>query len=155
MLVFAVAAVGTGLVGTVVPQLPGLPLIWIAVLVWAAVENTAPAWAVLGGATVLAVAHHVLQNLLGGVRPADLVAPWRSLLVAVTTGLVGLLLARTLGLVAGFVGGLYLAERRRLRRGPSRPPERRLRREPARRERVIEALTGALIAGAWLVAAIG
>ena len=45
-------AIATGIVGVVVPVLPGALLAWAAIVVWALVVGGATAWAVLGVATV-------------------------------------------------------------------------------------------------------
>ena len=44
-----------GLIGIVVPLLPGLPLVLVAVLVWASDAQTPAGWVVLGTATALAL----------------------------------------------------------------------------------------------------
>lgn len=154
VLVGVAAALLVGLVGTVVHPLPGVALIWAAVLTWASVENTAAAWITLGIATGVAVAGYVARQLLAGLRPAQIVAPARSLGIAAATGLAGYLLARTLGLLAGFAAGLYVAERRRLRLFPSvaaRPEPRQVLSRPA----LVELCTGVLVAGAWVIAVAG
>ena len=49
-------AIATGIVGVVVPVLPGALLAWAAIVVWALVVGGATAWAVLGVATLAMVA---------------------------------------------------------------------------------------------------
>jgi hypothetical protein len=146
------AAIATGLAGVFVHRLPGVSLIWAAVLVWASIENTGAAWAVLGIATVLAVANHAAQHLLAGRRLGELVAPIRSVLIAAALGGTGFLLARTLGLIAGFALGLYVAERRRLRDPKVDHPARRAR---IGWESITELVSGLLVTTAWLVAVAG
>ncbi len=149
------AAILTGLAGVFVQRLPGVSLIWAAVLVWASIQNTQAAWTVLGVATVLALANHTAQHLLAGRRFEELVAPMRSVAIAAALGAVGFLLARTLGLIAGFAAGIYVAERRRLRI----PGQNRSRIADHRpligRESVAELVAGLLITAAWLVAVAG
>jgi hypothetical protein len=148
------AAILVGLAGVFVHRLPGMSLIWAAILVWASIENTRAAWTVLGVATVLAVTNHIVQHLFAGRRLDELVAPMRSIAIAAGFGAVGFLAARALGLLAGFAIGLYLAERRRLRV----PGTTRLhlgRRPPVSRESLTELAAGLLVTTAWLVAVAG
>lgn len=148
------AAILVGLAGVFAHRLPGMSLIWAATLVWASIENTRAAWTVLGVATGLAVANHIVQHLFAGRRLEDLVAPMRSVSIAAGFGAVGFLAARAMGLLAGFAIGLYLAERRRLRV----PGTTRLdlgRRSALSRESVTELAAGLLVTTAWLVAVAG
>lgn len=152
VLVAASAAIALGLAGTVVARLPGVVLIWSAVLVWSAIDNSPRAWTALGVATVVALADYVLQNVMAGRRLADIVAPARSVAVGLVAGTVGLALARTLGMVAGFVFGTYLAERRRLRRVTAAIPAGTAR---SRGSLAVEVASGLLVTSVWLVAVAG
>ncbi|HEX6339157.1 MAG TPA: DUF456 domain-containing protein [Jiangellaceae bacterium] len=154
VLICTFAAILTGLAGAFVHRIPGMSLIWAAVLVWASIENTRAAWTVLGVATVLSVANYALQHLFAGRRVEELVAPMRSVAIAAGFGAVGFLAARALGLLAGFAIGLYLAERRRLRV----PGTTRLHvghRSALSRESFTELAAGLLVTTAWLVAVAG
>ncbi|HEX6329167.1 MAG TPA: DUF456 domain-containing protein [Jiangellaceae bacterium] len=147
-------AILVGLAGVFVHGLPGMSLIWAATLVWASIENTRAAWTVLGVATGLAVANHIVQHLFAGRRLEELIAPMRSVSIAAGFGAIGFLAARALGLLAGFAIGLYLAERRRLRV----PGTTRLnlgRRSAVSRESFTELAAGLLVTTAWLVAVAG
>ena len=44
-------AIAVGLVGILVPLLPGTQLVWAAIAVWSFTERTTAAWVVLGSAT--------------------------------------------------------------------------------------------------------
>lgn len=154
VLVATATAVLVGLAGTVIRPLPGAPLIWTAVLVWASVDNSVRAWLSLGAATLIAIAGYMIRQLLAGLRVAQIVAPARSLAIGAAAAVVGYLLARMLGLVAGFAAGLYVAEQRRLRRYPAiaTQPEPR---QWLSREAAVEVGTGLLMAGSWLMAVAG
>jgi uncharacterized protein YqgC (DUF456 family) len=103
-----------GIVGTVVPVLPGAVLIGGAILVWAVVEGTGLAWGVaLACCAVLGVAA-VLTYLIPGKRMASAGIPRRTLLIGGVLGLAGFFLVPVVGLPLGFVLGVYLAERLRL-----------------------------------------
>lgn len=154
VLVCTFAAILVGLAGALIHRLPGMSLIWAAILVWASIDNARTAWTVLGVATVLAVANHIVQQLFAGRRLEELVAPMRSVAIAAGFGAVGFLAARAMGLLAGFAIGLYLAERRRLRvPGATRPHLRR--RSALSRESITELAAGLLVTTAWLVAVAG
>jgi uncharacterized protein len=148
------AAILVGLAGTVVSRLPGVALIWTAVLVWASIENTGTAWSVLAVATAFAVGGHLARQLLAGRRLAELVAPARSLAIGVAAAVVGYLLARTMGLVAGFAAGTYLAEQRRLRPRPAAVPASRPR-LAFDRDAAVELAAGLAVAATWVTAVAG
>lgn len=103
-----------GLVGIVVPILPGLLLIWGSVTVWAVVESSTTAWIVLAAATVLIVASQVLKYVLPGRRLRDAGVPTRGIVTGAAFGVVGFFVVPVVGLFLGFVAGVYLVERLRL-----------------------------------------
>lgn len=107
-------AIAVGLVGVVVPLLPGLLLVWGAVAVWAIVEGGIAAYVLLGVATALALAAQVVKYLVPGRRLQRAGVPNRSLLLGGLLGVVGFFVVPVLGLLLGFVLGIYLAERARL-----------------------------------------
>jgi uncharacterized protein len=146
-------AILVGVVGTVVPVLPGGLLIAGSVLVWAAVVQTTAGWVTLGVVVALLVAGQVVKYLTAGRHMTASGVPRRSVVVAALAGIVGFFVIPVLGLVIFFVAALYLAERARL--GP----------DPARRSTVVALkavglailveLTAALLAAAtWLVAVL-
>lgn len=99
-----------GMIGIVVPLLPGLLLMWAAVLIWA-LEAQAPAgWAVFAVATALTVAGVLLQYVLPGRRMAKAGVTTSSTLAGVALGIVGYFVVPVLGAFLGFVLGVYLAE---------------------------------------------
>lgn len=104
----------TGLVGVLVPVLPGILLSWAAVVVWALVERTALAWVVLSVATVLLLSSQVLKYVVPGKRMREAGVPWRTMAVGGVLGIVGFFVVPVVGLVLGFVAGVYAAERVRL-----------------------------------------
>jgi uncharacterized protein len=107
-------AIAVGLVGVVVPLLPGLLLVWGAVAVWAIVQGGIVAYVLLGVATALALAAQVVKYLVPGRRLQRAGVPSRSLLLGGLLGVVGFFVVPVLGLLLGFVLGIYLAERARL-----------------------------------------
>jgi uncharacterized protein YqgC (DUF456 family) len=99
-----------GLVGIVVPLLPGTLLVLGAIAVWAIVEHDVIAWVTLGVVTALLAATMSIKYLwpMRRMRAAD-VSTW-SLVAGAVLGIVGFFVIPVLGLVIGFVLGIYLAE---------------------------------------------
>ncbi|CAN5870255.1 hypothetical protein BH20ACT6_BH20ACT6_18620 [soil metagenome] len=103
-----------GLVGVVVPVLPGLLLVWAAVAVWVVVEADTPAYILLGAATAMAVAAGVLKYVIPGRRLRRAGVPERTLMYGALAAVVGFFVIPVIGVVVGFVAGVYVAERQRL-----------------------------------------
>jgi uncharacterized protein len=107
-------AVLVGLVGVVVPVLPGALLVWAAVAVWALLTGSAPGWAVLAVATTSIGAAQVVKYVIPDRRLRAAGVPRRSIVIGGLLGVLGFFVIPVVGLVIGFLGGVYLAERRRL-----------------------------------------
>lgn len=107
-------AVLVGLVGIVVPALPGSVIIGLAVLVWA-VDSGGGAWAVFAAAALLLVVGVSASYVVPGKRVAASGVPRSTFVVAGLAGLVGFFVLPVVGLFVFFPGGLYLMEYRRLR----------------------------------------
>ncbi len=60
-IVLVALAIAVGLVGIVVPLLPGILLVYAAILVWAVVEHNVTAWVTLGVVDRCSSAHHADQ----------------------------------------------------------------------------------------------
>ena len=99
-----------GLVGIVVPVLPGLLLVLAAVFVWAFDTSTSAAWWVFAGCAVLYVAGMALQYALPGRRMRAAGVRRSTLLLAVLLAVVGFFVIPVVGAGVGFVGGIYLVE---------------------------------------------
>jgi uncharacterized protein YqgC (DUF456 family) len=99
-----------GLVGVVVPLLPGTLLVFGAIAVWAFVENNLTAWVTLAVVAAILAAATLIKYLWPArrMRAAD-VSTW-SLVVGAVLGIIGFFVIPVLGLVIGFVLGIYLAE---------------------------------------------
>jgi hypothetical protein len=78
-------------------------------------------------------------------------------LIGAAAATVGYLLARTLGLLAGFAAGTYFAERRRLRKNPvaGTPGPSSAGRVTIGREVVVELAAGLLVTAAWVTVVAG
>ncbi|MBM9618528.1 DUF456 domain-containing protein [Streptomyces zhihengii] len=103
-----------GLLGVLVPGVPGPWLVWAAVLWWAMHELTGTAWALLVGATAVLLINQVVVWLLPPRRLRGVGITRRTAVCAGAGALAGFVLLPVVGAVPGFVGGIYLCERRRL-----------------------------------------
>jgi len=113
--VVAILAVVVGLVGIIVPVLPGLLLCWAGVLVWALFGDAGwGKWAVLAIATLIAAGGTVFKYAVPGRNLKRAGVPNRTLFIGGLLGLVGFFVVPVVGLVLGFVLGVYLAEHLRL-----------------------------------------
>lgn len=110
-----------GLVGIVVPVLPGSTLIIGAVLVWAVYAGTGTAWAFFAGAVTLVVAGQVLKYVFPGRGLRTAGVPTRTLVLGGVLGIVGFFVVPVVGLVLGFVLGVYLGELQRVGRQAAWP----------------------------------
>jgi uncharacterized protein YqgC (DUF456 family) len=118
-------AIVVGILGVVIPVVPGLLLCWLGVLAWALLSDAGPArWAVLGLATVVALAGTVIKYLWPGKRLKTTGVPTSSMLAGGLLGVVGFFVVPVVGLVLGFVLGIWLAERVRLGPGQAWPSTR-------------------------------
>jgi uncharacterized protein YqgC (DUF456 family) len=103
-----------GLLGVLIPGIPGPLIVWAGVLWWAMTEQTGLAWVVLIGATVVLLLNQAVKWLLPtrDLRAAG--APYRTLFMAGATGIVGFFVIPVIGGPLGAIGGLYALERVRL-----------------------------------------
>jgi uncharacterized protein YqgC (DUF456 family) len=124
------AVILVGLIGVVLPVLPGVLLIWGAVLVW------------------------VIKFLIPGRQMQAAGIPGRTLLLGAGLGVVGFFVVPVVGALVGFVLGVYLAERSRLGAHDPAWEATRTALRGALLSIVIEFAAGVVCAGIWLVGAI-
>lgn len=108
--VLVAVVIAVGLAGIVIPVLPGGLLVFAAIAVWALVERTTVGWVTLGIAAALFGTAAVVKYAwpVRRMRRAK-VGTW-SLVAGAVLGVIGFFVVPVLGLVAGFVLGVYLAE---------------------------------------------
>jgi uncharacterized protein YqgC (DUF456 family) len=148
------AAIAVGIVGVVVPVLPGALLAWAAIAVWAIAVGSASAWAVLVAATLLILGAQIVKVLVPGRRLRSAGVPRRSILTGLVLAVAGFFLIPVVGFFVGFPLGVYLEERRRLGRHASawRSTQEALR--AIGLSMAIELTATVLAAGAWLAAVL-
>lgn len=107
-----------GVIGTIVPMLPGLIVCWAGVLLWAVLGGAGwGAWVVFGVVTVVWLAGVVGKYMWPGRRLKQNGIPNLSLFLGGVAGIAGFFLIPVVGLIAGFVLGVWLAELLRLQDG--------------------------------------
>lgn len=115
-LITVVALVGIliGLIGVVVPILPGSTLIGASILVWGVLV---PSWAARGlaaAAILVLVVVGVVQFYVAGRHMKSTGVPNSTLLIAAVPAIIGFFIIPVVGLIVGFVLGVLAAERFRL-----------------------------------------
>jgi uncharacterized protein len=145
-----------GIAGTIVPLLPGLLLVWGAVLLWAFAgeANDAVRWTVLVVATVVVLAGFAAATVLPGRRAATSGSP-RSLVWIVALGaVVGFFVIPVVGALVGGPIAAFLAELIRLR-DPAAAWSSAVGAVKGLGLAVgIQVVAGVAIAGVWLVAVL-
>jgi uncharacterized protein YqgC (DUF456 family) len=112
--VLVALAIAVGLVGILVPVLPGSVLVLGAILVWAWELGGATAWVTFGLAAALLLVGGVVKYLVPNRRLKDAGIPASTQWIGAALGIVGFFVIPVVGLLIGFVLGVYLAEYRRL-----------------------------------------
>ena len=110
-----VAALVVAAVGILIPVLPGTFLALGALLVWAIATGGAIAWGAFGVIALVIAAGQVLKYLLPHKSLTAAGVPGRSILIGGVAAIIGFFLIPVVGLIVGFIGGLYVAEHVRLR----------------------------------------
>ncbi|TFV57605.1 DUF456 domain-containing protein [Mycobacterium sp. PS03-16] len=109
-IVLVALAIAVGMVGIIVPLLPGTLLVFAAIAVWAFVEGNVAGWVTLGVVTAILGAALLVKYLWPMRRMRAAEVRTMSLVAGGVLGVVGFFVIPVLGLVIGFVGGVYLAE---------------------------------------------
>jgi uncharacterized protein YqgC (DUF456 family) len=109
-LVLVALAIAVGLVGIIVPILPGALLVLAAIAVWAFVDHTTTAWVTLGIAVLLIGASTVIKYTWPMRRMRDAEISKKTLAIGAVLGIIGFFVVPIVGLVLGFVLGVYIAE---------------------------------------------
>jgi len=112
--VLVALAIAVGIVGVIVPVLPGSALVFGAVLVWALSVGGSTAWAVFAVSTVFLVLGAIIKYAVPGRRLKEVGIPSSTLVLGGVLGVVGFFVIPVVGLLVGFVLGVYLAELNRV-----------------------------------------
>ncbi len=112
--VVAGAVIVVGLVGIVVPLLPGTLLVAVAVVGWAAVVGETTGWGLAAAALGVLALGTVVKYAVPHRRLRASGVPTRTLAAGGLLGLVGFFVIPVVGLPVGFVAGIYFSELQRL-----------------------------------------
>lgn len=140
-----------GIIGVVVPVLPGLLLVVAGIAVWAVPRGDALGWTVLGVAVAIVVLGSVAKYLLPGRKLRDSGVPGRTIALGAVLGIVGFFVIPVVGVLVGFVLGIYLAELARLGDRVQAWPSTRGALAAVGWSILIELATGLIAAGVWIV----
>ncbi|GAA1483520.1 DUF456 family protein [Brachybacterium fresconis] len=99
-----------GLVGIIVPVLPGTITLVIATLIWAIIIGGWTSWVAFGIILVLGAIGMTTSYVLTGRTLHRAEVPMWPIYVGIASGIVGIFVIPFLGLPIGFVIGLYIAE---------------------------------------------
>jgi uncharacterized protein YqgC (DUF456 family) len=152
--VLAAVLVVVGIVGIVLPILPGLVLVAAGVGVWAIARADIVAWTVLGIVVAILLVGTVVKYLVPGRRLRDSGVPGRTIAAGAVLGVVGFFVIPVVGLFVGFVLGIYLAELARLGGHEAAWPSTRRALAAVGWSIVIEMATGLLAAAVWVGALV-
>ena len=142
-----------GLVGIIVPLLPGTVLVAAAIAVWALAVSGPWAWATAGIALVVLALGTVVKYLLPHRNLKEYGVPTRTLLLGGLLGVVGFFVVPVVGLILGFVVGVYLSELQRVGAAAAWPATKAALR--AAGFSVLIELTAAVLAtSVWVVGAV-
>jgi len=117
-------AVIVGVIGVVVPVLPGSLLILGAVLVWALQDGSGTAWTVFAVVTVLLATGAIVKYAVPGRRLQSAGVPNSTLMTGGLLGLVGFFVIPVVGVFFDLIGRVYVAELRRVGRDAAWPSTR-------------------------------
>jgi uncharacterized protein YqgC (DUF456 family) len=109
-LILVAIAIAVGILGIVIPLLPGSLLVFAAIAVWAFVEGTTTAWVTLAVVAAILGATLLVKYLWPARRMRNADVGNSSLVAGGVLGIIGFFVVPVLGLVLGFVLGIYLAE---------------------------------------------
>ncbi|MFD4139989.1 DUF456 domain-containing protein [Streptomyces sp. NPDC058572] len=139
-----------GLLGVLVPGVPGPWLVWAAMLWWSLHVKTGLAWVLLVGSTGVLLLTQVVVWLLPPRRLRGLGITRRMAVFAGAGALLGFFLVPVVGAVPGFIGGIYGSERIRLGdHGPAKAATQAVMRA-AGTSVLVELFACLLVVGAWM-----
>jgi uncharacterized protein len=143
-----------GLVGVLVPVLPGLLTIAGAAVVWALSAPDPTRWAVAVVVAVIALAATVVAAVVPARRASSAGAPRSSLFAGAAGMVVGFVLIPVVGALVGFPAGIYVAESLRLHDGRAARATTVATLRGVGIGIAIQLVAGVAMIGIWLVAVI-
>lgn len=145
-------AIAVGLIGILVPVLPGSALILVAILLWALELGSATGWGVFAVAAAFLVIGTVVKYVVPGRQLKEAGIPASTQWTGVALAVPGFFVIPVVGAFVGFVAGVYLAERRRL--GPGAGASTRSALRAVGVSVLIEITAAILAASAWVAGVV-
>ena len=100
-----------GLLGLLIPVIPGLVIIWIAALAYGAILGFEfPAWLIFTILTIIMIVGSLMDNLIMGKQAFKQGASWVSILLAILFGVIGTFILPIIGSFIGAILALFLSE---------------------------------------------
>jgi uncharacterized protein len=145
------AAVLIGVIGVLIPMLPGLLLCWAGVVVWGVFGgHGATGWTVAVAATVVLAIGFAAKYLVPGRNLKRAGVPNLTLFLGGIVGIIGFFLIPVVGLVLGFVLGVFVVERVRQKDNTLAWQSTKHALKAAGVSMLIELATALIIAGIWI-----
>lgn len=145
-------AMVAGLVGVLLPVIPGLLLIWAAGLWWTIADGGGPGrWTVLAVLTGLLAVGTIAKYVLPARSASARGAPVSTLLIGAAAAVAGFFVIPVVGALVGGVLGVYLAELARLKDGGRAWTSTRAALVAIGIGLLIELTAGVLMVGVWLL----
>lgn len=144
--------IAVGLVGVVVPLMPGTVLIAAAVGAWAIDQHTTAGWIVSAVSAGMLLAGIVVKYLIPGRLLQRSGVPRSTLLFGAVAGIVGFFVIPVVGLPVGFVLGVYAAQWQRVSPAAAWPATRAAL-QAIGLGILVELGFGTLAAGVWAIGA--
>lgn len=113
--------IAVGLVGIIVPILPGDVLVLAAILIWAGELGDRTGWLFAAAAATVIVLGAIVKYVVPGRRMRTAGIPTSTMLIGAVLAVIGFFVIPVVGLPIGFVLGIYLAEWRRIGRDSAWP----------------------------------
>ena len=151
--VLVALAIAVGLVGVIIPVLPGSLLVLGAILVWAWDLGSTTAWLVFAVASLFIALGAIVKYVVPGRRLKDNDIPTSTLLLGGVLGIIGFFVVPVIGLLIGFVLGVYLAELLRVGLGAAWPATKHALRAVGL-SMLIELVASMLAAATWALGVI-
>lgn len=108
--VLSFALILTGLVGIVVPVLPGTLAVAVGLILWAGYAGDLMTWTMAGIGLLVLTIGQVAMYLIAGKRMKRDGVRNRSLLCGAVGAIIGMITIPVVGVLVGFVGGVFVAE---------------------------------------------
>lgn len=150
--VFAGLLIAVGFIMIVVPVLPGLPVMWAGVLIWALGAGSTGGWITLGLASMFIIAGYLVEYLVPARRMRRAGVRTSTLVVGVLVAIVGFFVIPVVGLFLGFPVGIYLVERVRRQGHPQAWTATKHALKAVGLNILIELTTGAVVIVTWVAA---